>query len=74
MNRLFTKKYKKPKLKYKVIALKNYIDKRPELITGKLKLNENYEAEIEKGDVYYLSDDKRAEEIKLSKLAKVEKI
>lgn len=73
-NRLFNKRYKKPELKYKVTALKNYTDKRPELITGKLKLNENYEAEIEKGDVYYLSDDKRAEEIKLSKLAKVEKI
>ena len=73
-NRLFNKRYKKPELKYKITALKNYTDKRPELITGKLKLNENYEAEVKKGDVYYLSDDKRAEEIKLSKLAKVEKI
>lgn len=72
--KLFNKKYKKPKLKYKVTALIDYTDKRPELMTGDLKVNENYEAEVKKGDIYYLFDGNRAKEIKASGFAKVQKI
>lgn len=73
--KILNKKVTLPKKKYKVEALQDYTDKRPELI---LDYNINFDnlgnAKIKKGDIYYLSDDNRAKEIEKSEFAKVEKI
>ena len=65
---------------YKVIAKQNYTDTRPELIEnykGKIK-NVSYDkfgnAKIFKDDVYFINDKERAEKIKESGFATVEKI
>lgn len=73
--KLLNKRVPIPKKKYKVEALQDYTDKRPELI---LDYNINFDslgsAKIKKGDVYYLADDNRAKEIEKSEFAIVEKI
>ena len=68
----------KPKKKYKVEALQDYTDKRPDLMI----CDQNYifnldafgNAKIKKGNIYYLSNKERAEEIKKSGFADVTKI
>lgn len=62
---------------YKIVAVKNYTDTRPELITefnGEIKYNDKGNAEIKERDVYFVADKQRAEVIKKSGLAKVEEI
>lgn len=61
--------------KYKVEALQNYTDKRPELIIDyNILFDDSGNAKIKKNDIYYLFDDDRANVIKKSGLAKVTKI
>lgn len=68
----------KPKKKYKVEALQDYTDKRPDLMI----CDQNYifnldafgNAKIKKGDIYCLSDKDRANIINKSGLAKVTKL
>ena len=70
--KLLNKKVALPKKKYKVEALQDYTDKRPELILDyDVNFNIVGEAEIKDGDVYYLADDVRAKEIEGSGFAKV---
>ncbi len=73
--RLLNKKVTPPKRKYKVEALKDYTDKKPELIVeNTFKCNSLGNAVVEKGTIYYIENDERAKEIKDSGLAKVTKI
>ena len=73
--KLLNKKVPIPKKKYKVEALQDYIDKRPELILDyDINFNIVGEAEIKDGDVYYLADDVRAKEIEGSGFAKVSEL
>lgn len=55
---------------FKITALKNYTDLKPELIVK----GNNKGSNIEKGNVYYVTDKKRAETIKASNLATVEEV
>lgn len=75
--KLLNKKVSIPKKKYKVKALQDYIDKRPELIiydNDYFELDDLGNANVRKGNIYYLDNDDRAKEIKDSGLAKVTKI
>ena len=64
-----------PKKKYKVEALQGYTDKRPELILDyDIQYDHLGNAKIKKGDIYYLADDDRANEIEKSEFAKVKRI
>ena len=73
--KLLNKKVEVPKKKYKVEALQDYTDKRPELILDyDIKYDQLGNAKIKEGDIYYLANDDRAKEIKKSEFAKVEKI
>ena len=73
--KLLNKKVTLPKKKYKVEALQDYTDKRPELILDyDVNFNIVGEAEIKDGDVYYLADDVRAKEIEGSGFAKVSEL
>ena len=75
--KLLNKKVSIPKKKYKVEALQDYTDKRPELIiydNDYFELNDLGNANVRKGNIYYLDNDDRAKEIKDSGLAKVTKI
>ena len=75
--KLLNKKVEAPKKKYKVEALQDYTDKRPELIIYDsvcFELDDLGNANIKKGNIYYLDNDNRAKEIKDSGLAKVTKI
>lgn len=73
--KLLNKKVPMQKKKYKVEALQDYVDKRPELILDyDIKYDQIGNAKIKDGDIYYLADDDRAKEIKKSEFAKVEKI
>ena len=68
----------KPKKKYKVEALQDYTDKRPDLMICDqnyiFNLDEFGNAKIKKGDIYCLSDKDRANIINKSGLAKVTKL
>lgn len=55
---------------FKITALKNYTDKKPELIVK----GDNKGAKIEKDNIYYVEDKERAMKIKASGLAKVEEV
>lgn len=55
---------------FKITALKNYTDKKPELI---VKGNNNGN-KIKEGDVYFVKDKERAKKIKESGFAKVEEV
>ena len=73
--KFFDKEIELPKKKYKVEALQNYTDKRPELIIDyNILFDDSGNAKIKKNDIYYLFDDDRANVIKKSGLAKVTKI
>lgn len=73
--KLFNKRVYIPKIKYKVIALKDYIDKRPELIINDVfEHNDAGNAIIRKNDIYYLYDKDRAKELLNTGYVKVEKI
>lgn len=73
--KLFNKRVYIPKIKYKVIALKDYIDKRPELIIDDVfEHNGAGNAIIRKNNVYYLYDQDRAKELLNTGYVKVEKI
>ena len=73
--KLLNKKLEAPKKKYKVEALQDYTDKRPELILDHdIKYDQLGNAKIKAGDIYYLADDNRAKEIEKSEFAKVKKI
>ena len=73
--KLFNKRVHIPKIKYKVIALKDYIDKRPELIIDDVfEHNGAGNAIIRKNNVYYLYDQDRAGELLDTGYVKVEKI
>lgn len=78
--RLLNKKTERNRAKmYKVIAKQNYIDKKPELIeeynNGEdIEYNQSGDAKIKKNDFYLINNTERAEIIKESGLAKVEKI
>lgn len=73
--KLFNKRVYLPKIKYKVIALKDYIDKRPELIIDDVfEHNEAGNAIIRKNNIYYLYDQDRAGELLDTGYVKVEKI
>lgn len=75
--KLLNKKIALPKKKYKVEALQDYTDKRPELIiydNDYFELDDLGNANVRKGNIYYLDNDDRAKEIKDSGLAKVTKI
>ena len=68
---------RKNKNMYKVIAKQDYTDKRPELIENycngkKIEFNDEGNAKIKKNDIYYISDNTRAKQIKESGLAEVE--
>ena len=53
----------------------NYEDKKPEMIVeGIFEYNNKGNALIKKGNIYYVSDNKRAQEIKKSGLASVIKM
>ena len=76
--KLLNKKQSERKKKYKVEALQDYTDKRPELMI----CNQDYifdfddlgNAKIKKDNIYYLANDNRAKEIAESGLAKVTRI
>ena len=73
--KIFNKKVPIPKKKYKVEALQDYVDQRPELILDyNVEFDLGGNAKIKKGDIYYLSNKERAEEIKKSGFADVTKI
>lgn len=76
--KLLNKKVEVPKKKYKVEALQDYTDKRPELMICNqdyiFKIDNLGNANIKKGNVYYLDNDNRAKEIAESGLAKVTKL
>ena len=73
--KLFNKRVYIPKIKYKVIALKDYIDKRPELIIDDVfEHNGAGNAIIRKNNIYYLYDQDRAGELLDTGYVKVEKI
>ena len=73
--KLFNKRVYIPKIKYKVIALKDYIDKRPELIIDDVfEHNDSGNAIIRKNNIYYLYDQDRAGELLDTGYVKVEKI
>lgn len=55
---------------FKITALKNYTDLKPEFIVE----GNNKGAKIEKGNVYFIEDKERAHTIKASGLAKVEEV
>ena len=76
--KLLNKKVPIPKKKYKVEALQDYTDKKPEFMICNqdyiFALDNTGNAKIKKGNVYYLADDNRAKEIEKSKFAKVIKL
>ena len=73
--KLFNKRVYIPKIKYEVIALKDYIDKRPELIIDDaFEHNDAGNAIIRKNNVYYLYDQDRAKELLNTGYVKIEKI
>lgn len=75
--KLLNKKVPIPKKKYKVEALQDYTDKRPELIiydSNYFELDNLGNALVKRGNIYYLDNDDRAKEIKDSGLAEVTKI
>lgn len=76
--KLLNKKVALPKKKYKVEALQDYTDKKPEFMICNqdyiFALDNTGNAKIKKGNVYYLADDNRAKEIGKSKFAKVIKL
>lgn len=75
--KILNKKKERRSNMYKVVAIKNYNDTRPELIKefkGEMKYNSKGNAEIKEKDVYFIEDKQRAETIKKSGLAKVEEI
>ena len=57
---------------YKIEALEEYNDNKPQFILNKNEVNEPIA--IEKGDVYFILDKERALEIKNSGLANVEEV
>ena len=64
-----------PKAKFKVIALEDYYDKRPEfIIEDKFYHNKLGYALIRKNDIYYLYDKDRAKELLDTGYVKIEKI
>ena len=70
---------RKIKVMYKIVAKKDYIDKRPELIikyfnNKEIDCDENGNAKIIKDSIYYVEDIERANQIKESGLAEVEEI
>lgn len=72
---LFEKKVRYNQKKYKIVANCNYEDKKPEMIVeGVFEYNDKGNALIKKGNIYYVSDNKRAQEIKKSGLAIVIKM
>ena len=74
-SKFLNKRVEIPKKKYKVEALQDYTDKRPELILDyDIKYDQLGNAKIKAGDIYYLADDNRAKEIEKSEFAKVKKI
>ena len=73
--KLFNKRVYIPKIKYEVIALKDYIDKRPELIIDDaFEHNDAGNAIIRKNNIYYLYDQDRARELLDTGYVKIEKI
>ena len=73
--KLLNKTVEAPKKKYKVEALQDYIDKRPELILDyDIKYDQLGNAKIKEGDIYYLADDDRAKEIEKSGFVKFIKL
>lgn len=74
-DKFLNKNVSMPKIKYKVNALNDYIDKRPELI-----IDDNFEhtnagnAIIRKNNKYYLYDKERAKELLDTGYVKIEKI
>lgn len=74
-DKLFNKRVSVPKIKYKIRALKDYIDKRPELIIDDIfEHNDIGNAIIRKNNIYYLYDNERARELLDTGYVKVEKI
>lgn len=74
-DKLFNKRVSVPKIKYKIMALKDYIDKRPELIIDDIfEHNDIGNAIIRKNNIYYLYDNERARELLDTGYVKVEKI
>lgn len=70
---------RKIKVMYKIVAKKDYIDKRPELIikysnNKEIDYDENGNVKIIKNSIYYVEDIERANQIKESGLAEVEEI
>ncbi len=73
--KFLNKRVSTPKAKYKVIAIKDYYDSRPELIfNAKFEHNKLGNAIIKKGDIYYLSNSSRAKELLKTNYVKIEKI
>lgn len=73
--KLFNKRVYIPKIKYEIIALKDYIDKRPELIIDDaFEHNDAGNAIIRKNNIYYLYDQDRARELLDTGYVKIEKI
>ena len=73
--KLFNKRVYIPKIKYEIIALKDYIDKRPELIIDDaFEHNDAGNAIIRKNNIYYLYDKERAKELLDTGYVKIEKI
>lgn len=75
--KILNKKSERRRDMYKIVAVKNYTDTRPELITefkGEMKYNSQGNAEIKEKDIYFIEDKQRAEVIRESGLAKVEEI
>lgn len=63
------------KTKFKVTALEDYFDKRPEfIIKGKFCHNELGYALVKKNDIYYMYDEARAKELLDTGYVKIEKI
>ena len=74
-NKFLNKRVSIPKIKYKVIALIDYIDKRPELIIDdNFKHTDTGNAIIRKNDIYYLYDKDRTKELLDTGYVKIEKI
>lgn len=77
-SKFLNKRAEIPKKKYKVEALQDYTDKKPEFMICNqdyiFALDNTGNAKIKKGNVYYLADDNRAKEIEKSKFAKVIKL
>ena len=73
--KLFNKRVSILKTEFKVIALKDYYDKRPELIIDdNFKHTDSGNAIIRKNNIYYLYDKERAKELLDTGYVKIEKI